>query len=136
MAPSTLATTAICLIATVSATSLAPLRRGSSDCPGYVASEVQHAGSSMSASLSLASHACNLYGTDLSDLKLAVDYQTSKCHHNTRHHYTISTNTIQSKGYMSRFMMQPSRSIKSPTRSCPGQRPTKLHKRTPICSFL
>lgn len=48
-------------------------------CPGYVASNVQYSGNkTVSADLSLAGTACNTYGTDLPNLKLLVEYQTSK----------------------------------------------------------
>jgi len=48
-------------------------------CPGYAASNVQYSnGRPVSADLSLAGTACNTYGTDLTDLKLVVEYQTSE----------------------------------------------------------
>lgn len=48
-------------------------------CPGYSASNVQFSGNkTVSADLSLAGTACNAYGTDLTDLKLLVEYQTGK----------------------------------------------------------
>ena len=55
-------------------------RRASSvdDCPGYTASNVQQTASSLTADLKLAGSACNVYGTDIADLKLQVDYQTGK----------------------------------------------------------
>lgn len=49
------------------------------ECPGYTASNVQSSGNrTISADLSLAGTACNTYGTDLSSLKLQVEYQTGK----------------------------------------------------------
>lgn len=48
-------------------------------CPGYKASNVVKDGNAIvSADLSLAGTACNVYGTDLTDLKLQVEYQTSE----------------------------------------------------------
>jgi alpha-glucosidase len=47
-------------------------------CPGYKASNVQTTASSLTADLSLAGAACNAYGTDLTDLRLSVVYETSK----------------------------------------------------------
>lgn len=46
------------------------------DCPGYKASNVQNDGSRVTADLTLAGTACNVYGDDLTDLKLEVEYQT------------------------------------------------------------
>lgn len=48
----------------------------SQDCPGYTASNVVQTDSGLTASLSLAGDACNLYGYDLPDLTLLVEYQT------------------------------------------------------------
>ena len=45
-------------------------------CPGYSASNVVSTGSTLTADLSLNGPACNVYGTDLTDLKLVVEYQT------------------------------------------------------------
>ena len=47
-------------------------------CPGYIASNVQKSGDQIvGADLTLAGTACNAYGTDLQNLKLQVEYQTS-----------------------------------------------------------
>lgn len=46
------------------------------DCPGYTASNVVESDGKLTADLSLAGTACNIYGTDLKDLKLLVEYQT------------------------------------------------------------
>ena len=48
------------------------------DCPGYVAKDIQSTDSSLTASLSLAGDACNVYGNDIQDLKLLVEYQSGK----------------------------------------------------------
>ncbi|OAL46330.1 alpha-glucosidase-like protein [Pyrenochaeta sp. DS3sAY3a] len=45
-------------------------------CPGYTASNVQNTGSKVTANLALAGTACNVYGEDLTDLRLEVEYQT------------------------------------------------------------
>ena len=47
-------------------------------CPGYKASNVKVHSSSMTADLTLAGPACNVYGTDLTHLTLEVVYETSK----------------------------------------------------------
>lgn len=49
-----------------------------SDCPGYAASNVVKTDSSLTADLTLAGTACNVYSDDLKDLKLLVEYQTSE----------------------------------------------------------
>jgi alpha-glucosidase len=48
-------------------------------CPGYAASNVVKTDSSLTADLTLAGDACNVYSDDIKDLKLVVEYQTSKC---------------------------------------------------------
>jgi alpha-glucosidase len=45
-------------------------------CPGYAASNVVDEGGRVTADLALAGTACNVYGDDLTDLKLEVEYQT------------------------------------------------------------
>jgi alpha-glucosidase len=47
------------------------------DCPGYTASNVVETDGKLTADLTLSGSACNLYGTDLTELKLLVEYQTS-----------------------------------------------------------
>lgn len=47
-------------------------------CPGYTASNVVKTDSSLTADLSLAGAACNVYSDDIKDLKLVVEYQTSE----------------------------------------------------------
>ena len=57
--------------------SLAKRQTSSLDnCPGYSASNVQDSGSKVTATLALAGTACNVYGDDLTDLRLEVEYQT------------------------------------------------------------
>lgn len=52
--------------------------RDVSDCPGYTASNVEVSSSGLTADLSLAGEACNVYGEDLEDLILEVTYETSE----------------------------------------------------------
>jgi alpha-glucosidase len=47
-------------------------------CPGYKASNVKTSGTGLTASLTLAGTACNVYGTDLDELDLIVEYQTGE----------------------------------------------------------
>ena len=54
-----------------------PLRR-ETDCPGYKANNVQRTDGSVSADLTLAGPECNIYGTDLKDLKFVAEYQTGQ----------------------------------------------------------
>lgn len=56
-------------------TSAVPLRRAD-DCPGYKASNVVRSDSSITADLTLAGSACNLFGPDLTDLKFLAEWQT------------------------------------------------------------
>lgn len=46
-------------------------------CPGYIASNVLHTPSGLTADLTLAGPACNVYGTDIERLSLTVDYQSA-----------------------------------------------------------
>lgn len=45
-------------------------------CPGYKATNVKTAGSSITADLELAGKACNVYGPDVQKLRLEVTYET------------------------------------------------------------
>lgn len=45
-------------------------------CPGYRASNVQETDAGVTADLTLAGQPCNVYGTDISDLTLSVEYQS------------------------------------------------------------
>lgn len=54
-------------------------RRATVDsCPGYTASNVVKSDSGLTADLTLSGDACNAYSDDIKDLKLLVEYQTSK----------------------------------------------------------
>lgn len=48
------------------------------ECPGYKASNVEKTESGVTADLTLAGGACNVYGEDIENLKLVVEYQTGK----------------------------------------------------------
>jgi len=45
-------------------------------CPGYKASNLENSASGFTADLTLAGPACNVYGNDIADLTLTVEYQT------------------------------------------------------------
>lgn len=47
-----------------------------SSCPGYAASNIQTSSTGLTADLTLAGTACNVYGDDLQDLTLEVTYET------------------------------------------------------------
>lgn len=51
--------------------------QNASTCPGYSASNVQQNANGLTAYLTLAGEACNAYGTDLPNLTLTVEYQSS-----------------------------------------------------------
>lgn len=46
------------------------------DCPGYIASNVVTTDNSISAALTLNGEACDVYGEDIVDLRLVVEYQS------------------------------------------------------------
>jgi alpha-glucosidase len=54
------------------------------ECPGYTASQISTSSTGLQARLSLAGDACNLYGTDVNELNLLVEYHTD-----TRLHVSI-----------------------------------------------
>ncbi|EKM56094.1 glycoside hydrolase family 31 protein [Phanerochaete carnosa HHB-10118-sp] len=54
-------------------------------CPGYKTTNVHTSGSTLTADLVLAGEACNVYGSDIEQLKLEVTYET-----NTRIHVKIT----------------------------------------------
>jgi alpha-glucosidase len=66
------------LAAPVLGSAVIPRQSLNDTCPGYIASNVVDNGSKLTADLTLAGPACNLYGQDLVDLRLEVEYQTSK----------------------------------------------------------
>lgn len=68
----------LAVASTVSAGLIPRAANGTLDsCPGYKATNVKKSNSGLTASLTLAGTACNTYGTDLTDLSLIVEYQSS-----------------------------------------------------------
>lgn len=67
---------------TASAAAILPRDYPSDDaltaCPGYKASNVESTATGLTADLSLAGEACDVYGTDLKNLILEVSYDTGK----------------------------------------------------------
>ncbi|KIY02219.1 uncharacterized protein Z520_02357 [Fonsecaea multimorphosa CBS 102226] len=62
-------------------------------CPGYTAAGVSTSSTGLTAHLTLAGTACNVYGTDIHDLDLTVEYQTSsRLHVNIRPSHVTSQN--------------------------------------------
>ncbi|SMR62123.1 unnamed protein product [Zymoseptoria tritici ST99CH_1E4] len=81
MAPlSSLLCASLAFAGTAIASSLSPIypRQNSTapDCPGYRATDVKTTANGLSAKLTLAGNPCNVFGTDLEDLTLTVEYQT------------------------------------------------------------
>lgn len=62
------------------------LALGQQACPGYSASNVQKNSNSLTANLILAGEACNVFGTDLPNLTLTVEYQSGKKFDNAELH--------------------------------------------------
>jgi hypothetical protein len=48
------------------------------ECPGYTATNIQQSSTGLTANLQLAGPGCNVYGTDLPNLTLTVEYQTGE----------------------------------------------------------
>jgi alpha-glucosidase len=62
-------------------------------CPGYQGSNVQYSDTGLTADLTLAGAACNIYGTDIESLSLTVEYQTdSRLHVQIVPSYVDSSN--------------------------------------------
>ncbi|KAH7313840.1 alpha-glucosidase [Stachybotrys elegans] len=64
-------------LALAAAVSAIPNYAALDECPGYVASDVTTSDTGLTARLSLAGDACNVYGDDLQDLILEVTYETA-----------------------------------------------------------
>lgn len=60
-------------------------------CPGYQASNVQISATGLTASLTLAGSPCNVYGTDIEDLILTVEYQTTSRLHVNIHPANVNS---------------------------------------------
>lgn len=75
------ATAALVIVSTVCAGIIPRQSNGTLDsCPGYKASNVLKSYNGLTASLTLAGTACNAYGTDLTDLTLTVEHESSRWH--------------------------------------------------------
>jgi hypothetical protein len=86
--------TPLALIPAVVANVLPRQANGTLDsCPGYKASNVKTTGTGLTASLTLAGTACNVYGTDLDELDLIVEYQTGKSRLACTQHLFTDTDT-------------------------------------------
>lgn len=70
-------------------------------CPGYTATNVKTTDGGLTADLSLAGKACNVYGTDIEHLSLTVEYQASD-----RLHVQIVPTYIDSKN-TSQYILSP-----------------------------
>ena len=75
-----LLTASLALVSSASADILLPRQQNAtlSSCPGYRASGVETTGNGLTATLTLAGTACNVYGTDLEELTLTVEYQSGR----------------------------------------------------------
>ncbi|KAF2226293.1 putative alpha-glucosidase [Elsinoe ampelina] len=72
-----LAGAAVAAAAAIDSTLIARQASSIESCPGYTASNVQTSGDKIvSADLNLAGPACNVYGSDLDNLRLLVEYQS------------------------------------------------------------
>lgn len=60
----------------LAASSLIARQSNLDSCPGYKASNVQQTSNGLTADLTLAGYPCNVYGKDVQDLTLLVEYQT------------------------------------------------------------
>ena len=98
--------TLLASIGLLAAASAAPSSAGNKTCPGYAASNVKKTTTGLTADLNLNGKACNLYGTDLDDLVLEVEYQTCE---STYQAQTLVTNPSKRADFMSRFTTRPSR---------------------------
>ena len=99
------------ILAAIALLSLGTTAQNLESCPGYRASNVVSTGSTLTADLALNGPACNVYGTDLTDLKLVVEYQTGMNKIYLR--YQRSKLTLQQiLVCMFRYTMLPSKSIR------------------------
>ncbi|KAI9714568.1 MAG: hypothetical protein M1812_006373 [Candelaria pacifica] len=65
-------------------------------CPGYTASNVVNTTNGLTASLTLAGPACNIYGSDIADLSLMVEYQSqNRLHIQIQPTYISASNSSQ-----------------------------------------
>ena len=66
------------LLTAIAAAFLGTSALAQADCPGYAATNVQQSSSGLTADLYLAGAPCNVYGTDLPNLTLTVEYQSGR----------------------------------------------------------
>ena len=59
-------------------TGLVTRQATAADCPGYRASNVVENGTGLTAELSLAGAACNVFGRDVENLRLTVNYDNGE----------------------------------------------------------
>ena len=71
---------ASCALVSSASASVLPRQQNATlaSCPGYKASGVETTGNGLTATLTLAGTACNVYGTDLEELTLTVEYQSGE----------------------------------------------------------
>lgn len=69
------------LLAPLVGAALLESRGSPEECPGYKVVNVREQGHSFEADLTIAGDHCDVYGTDLENLKLFVEYQTGSYHH-------------------------------------------------------
>lgn len=89
-------------------------------CPGYAATNVQQSSGGLTADLNLGGAACNVYGTDLTNLKLLVEYQTGMLYFNLLHvvSFVLMKRYIQTHDSTSRSTTQTKSFTKCPHPSC------------------
>lgn len=115
------------------ATALAKRAPNVDACPGYVARNVVSEGGRITADLGLAGTPCGVYGEDLKELKVEVEYQTgafTNCSTNLCVWNEEVVLTIRQKpASTSRSTTQTRRCTKSPNPSSPA-RPARMSART------
>ena len=82
-----------------------------SSCPGYIASNIVSTDSTLTADLTLRGTACDVYGTDLTDLKLVVEYQTGDLKY-ALITWIVNSELYQIPVFMFKFTMPHNKSIK------------------------
>jgi hypothetical protein len=70
--------TGLAWASTVSGAALSRRQATRDSCPGYSASGVIQTATGLTADLTLAGAACNVYGNDIQNLKLTVNYDSGK----------------------------------------------------------
>jgi hypothetical protein len=103
------------LVSSVSA-SILPRQQNATlaSCPGYKASGVETTGNGLTATLTLAGTACNVYGTDLEELTLTVEYQSGMLLACSPRQYIIETDTSQRPASARQDTRSCQRSLPSP----------------------